>query len=126
MVNTVAHWYFQRWLIGCVTKFLSHSFVRLFSFTALRCFNDCGNLVKCLFIYIRGVARFCHFSLTWLYYTNIRIFQFSTSLEKLPDHHNLPLFDDMLHFWYQSRVSLFLLLGYFVSIKTISFDIRLI
>ena len=46
-------------------------------------------------------------------------------LNKLPDHHNLPLFEDMLHFWYQSRVSLFVLLGFFVSIKTISFDIRL-
>ena len=30
-------------------------------------------------------------------------------LRKLPDHHNLPLFNDMLHFWYQSRVSLFVL-----------------
>ena len=47
-------------------------------------------------------------------------------LNKLQDHHNLPLFDDMLLFWYQSRVSLFVLLGFFVSIKTISFDIRLI
>ena len=46
-------------------------------------------------------------------------------LNKLPDHHNLPLFDDLLHFWYQSRVSLFVLLGFFVSIKTISFDIKL-
>ena len=23
-------------------------------------------------------------------------------LNKLPDHHDLPLFDDMLQFWYQS------------------------
>ena len=30
-------------------------------------------------------------------------------LNKLPDHHNLPLFNDMLHFWYQSRVFLFVL-----------------
>ena len=60
-----------------------------------------------------------------LYYTNIRVFKFSTVLNKLPDHHNLPFFDDILHFWYQSRVSLFVLLGFFVSIKTISFDIKL-
>ena len=46
-------------------------------------------------------------------------------LNKLPDHHNLPFFNDMLHFWYQSRVSLFVHLGFFVSIKTISFDIKL-
>ena len=46
-------------------------------------------------------------------------------LNKLPDHHNLPLFDDMLLFWYQSRVSLFELLGFFVSIETVSFDIKL-
>ena len=38
-----------------------------------------------------------------LYYTNIRIFQSLVPvLNKLPDHHNLPLFDDMLQFWYQS------------------------
>ena len=30
-------------------------------------------------------------------------------LNKLQDHHNLPLFDDMLQFWYRSRVSLFVL-----------------
>ena len=30
-------------------------------------------------------------------------------LEKLPDHRNLPLSNDMLQFWYQSRVSLFVL-----------------
>ena len=30
-------------------------------------------------------------------------------LEKLPDHQNLPLLNDMLQFWYQSRVSLFVL-----------------
>ena len=46
-------------------------------------------------------------------------------LNKLPDHPNLPLFNDMLQFWYQSRVSLFVLLGFFVSIKTVSFDIKL-
>ena len=46
-------------------------------------------------------------------------------LNKLPDHHNMPFFDDLLQVWYQSRVSLFVLLGFFVSIKTISFDIKL-
>ena len=46
-------------------------------------------------------------------------------LNKLQDHHNLPLFDDTLLFWYQSRVSLFVLLGFFVSIKTVSFDIKM-
>ena len=46
---------------------------------------------------------------------------------KLPDHHNLPLFDDLLQFWYQSSVvSLFVLFGFFVSIKTYSFDVKLI
>ena len=30
-------------------------------------------------------------------------------LEKLPDQRNLPLLNDMLQFWYQSRVSLFVL-----------------
>ena len=58
-------------------------------------------------------------------YCITQIFVFSSLvavLNKLPDHHNLPFFDDMLQFWYQSRVSLFVLLGFFVSIKTISFD----
>ena len=61
------------------------------------------------------------------YYTT-QIFVFFSLvpvLNKLPDHHNLPFFIDMLHFWYQSRVSLFVLLGFFVSIKTVSFDIKL-
>ena len=38
-----------------------------------------------------------------------QIFVFSSLvpvLNKLQDHHNLPLFDDLLHFWYQSRVSI--------------------
>ena len=59
------------------------------------------------------------------YYT-AQIFVFSSlvpDLNKLQDHHNLPFFNDMPHFWYQSQVSLFVLLGFFVSIKTISFDI---
>ena len=30
-------------------------------------------------------------------------------LKKLPDNQNLPLLNDMLQFWYQSRVSLFVL-----------------
>ena len=33
-------------------------------------------------------------------------------LKKLSDHQNLPLFNDMLQFWYQSRVSLFVLWGF--------------
>ena len=58
---------------------------------------------------------------------NVRIFRSLVPvLNKLPDHQNLSLFDDMLHFWYQSRVSLFVLLGFSVSIKTISFDVKLI
>ena len=44
-----------------------------------------------------------------LYYANITVFQFSTSFEELPDHQNLPLFNDMLQFWYQSRETLFVL-----------------
>ena len=53
------------------------------------------------------------------------LFSLVPVLKKLPDHANLPFFNDMLHFWYQSRVSLFVLLGFFVSIKTVSFDIKL-
>ena len=35
--------------------------------------------------------------------TQSRIFRSLVSvLNKLPDHHNLPLFDDKLQFWYQS------------------------
>ena len=60
------------------------------------------------------------------YITQIFVFSSLVAvLNKLPDHHNLPLVEDMLHFWYQSRVSLFVLLGFFVSIETISFDIKL-
>ena len=34
---------------------------------------------------------------------NIRIFRSLVPvLNKLPDHHNLPFFNDMLRFWYQS------------------------
>ena len=40
-----------------------------------------------------------------------RFFSLVPVLNKLPGHHNLPFFNDMLHFWYQSRVSLFVLLG---------------
>ena len=61
------------------------------------------------------------------YYTT-QIFVFLSLvpvLNKLQDHHNLQFFNDMLHFWYQSRVSLFVLRGFFVSIKTVSFDIKL-
>ena len=44
-----------------------------------------------------------------LYYANITVFQFSTSFGELPDRQNLPLFNDMLQFWYQSRETLFVL-----------------
>ena len=41
---------------------------------------------------------------------NIRIFRSLVQvLNKLPDHNNLPFFNDMLQFWYQSWVSLFVL-----------------
>ena len=41
---------------------------------------------------------------------NIRTFRsLVLVLNKLPDHHNLSFFNDMLQFWYQSWVSLFVL-----------------
>ena len=46
---------------------------------------------------------------------NIRIFR-----SLVPVQNNLPFFNDMLQFWYQSWVPLFVLFGFFVSIKTIS------
>ena len=49
-----------------------------------------------------------------------------SSFEQTARSSKLPLFDDMLLFWYQSRVSLFVLLGFFVSIRTISFDVKFI
>ena len=45
-------------------------------------------------------------------YYNTQIFVFFSLvpvLKKLPDHRNLTLFNDMLQFWYQSRVSQFVL-----------------
>ena len=40
---------------------------------------------------------------TVFYITQIFVsFSLVPVLNKLPDHHNLPLFDDMLQFWYQS------------------------
>ena len=44
------------------------------------------------------------------YITQIFVFFSSVPvLKKLPDHQNLPLFNDMLQFWYQSILSLFVL-----------------
>ena len=37
------------------------------------------------------------------YITQVFVFfSLVTVLNKQPDHHNLPVFDDMLFFWYQS------------------------
>ena len=43
------------------------------------------------------------------------LFSLVPVLEKLPDHQNLPLLNDMLQFWYQSRVSLFVLWDFRVN-----------
>ena len=52
------------------------------------------------------------------YITQIFVFSSLVAvLNKLPDHYNLPLFEDMLHFWYQSRVSLFVLLNFLCQSK---------
>ena len=48
-------------------------------------------------------------TITPISHKTFRFFSLVPVLNKLPDHHNLPFFNDMLHFWYQSRVSLFVL-----------------
>ena len=47
-------------------------------------------------------------------------------LKKLPDHQNLALFNDMLQILVPVTSISIRTLGFFVSIKTISFDIKLI
>ena len=93
-------------LMTCCNFGTSHEY--LYSYIGIFRFNRNNfhwhkiDLIQVLLTFNNDYAKWI------LYYTNIRYFQsLLPVLDKLPDHHNRPVFDDMLQFWYQSWVSLF-------------------